>query len=73
MAAFMLLPSKAFENSLLVALPADVAPHAAYRCAVSIIAQVETESDSASQQEIVQALEEHGFIVVDYVLGPELD
>jgi hypothetical protein len=68
----MLLPSKTFENSLLIALPEDFESQAAYRCAVSIIADAETQQSSTSKQEIIHALEDHGFEIVDYILGPEI-
>lgn len=72
MKTLMLLPSKTVENSVLVALPDDVEPHAAYRCAVSIIATAEAAQNTATKQEITQALEDHGFTIMEYVVGPEL-
>ena len=68
----MLLPSKTFENSLLVTLPDDVDSHAAFRCAVSVIAEAETEGQEDTKQEIILALEDHGFQVIEYLLGPEI-
>ena len=68
----MLLPSKKIENSLLVALPEDIEPHAAFRCAVSIIAEAEDENPEMTRQEISLALEDHGFQVIDYIMGPEI-
>ena len=74
MSKSMLLPSKTFENSLLVELPDDIEPHAAFRCAVSIIAEAEEDGTAKmSPQEIKLALEDHGFQVIDYILGPEIN
>ena len=68
----MLLPSKTFENSLLVTLPDDVDSHAAFRFAVSVIAEAETEGLEDTKQAIILALEDHGFQIIDYLLGPEI-
>ncbi len=73
MRKLMLLPSKTLENSLLIALPEDVESQAAFRCAVSVIAELEETDSGPSKQDIALALEDHDFEVIDYILGPEID
>jgi transcriptional regulator of aromatic amino acid metabolism len=68
----MVLPSKAFEQIRLVQIPDDVAEQEAFQHATGVIASVE-EKAGYSLEDIVDALEEHGFYLVDYQLGPEID
>jgi len=72
MRKLMLLPCKTLENSLLVALPEDIESQAAFRCAVSVIAETETENSNSSRQDIISALEDHDFEVINYIIGPEI-
>lgn len=68
----MLLPSKDAERVLLVSVPDDIAVPEAYRHVTGVIAEVE---DGASGQpdELIDALEVHGFELVEFSLGPSLD
>jgi NACalpha-BTF3-like transcription factor len=68
----MVLPSKEFGQIRLVQIPDDVAEQEAFQHATGVIASVEEQS-GYSLEDIVDALEEHGFNLVDYLLGPELD
>ncbi len=68
----MVLPSKEFGQIRLVQIPEDVAEQEAFQHATGIIAGVE-EKSGYSMEDIEDALEDHGFRVVEHLLGPEID
>jgi transcriptional regulator of aromatic amino acid metabolism len=68
----MILPSKEFGQIRLVQIPDDVAEQEAFQHATGVIARVE-ENSGYSLEEIEDALEEHGFNLVEHLLGPEID
>jgi transcriptional regulator of aromatic amino acid metabolism len=68
----MVLPSKEFGQIRLVQIPDDVAEQEAFQHATGVIARVE-EKSGYSLEEIEDALEEHGFNLVEHLLGPEID
>jgi hypothetical protein len=71
---YMILPAGKCEDIVLLAIPEDFGEEEAFRFVTGLIAQVEEESpDSYSRDDIVDALEDHGFQRIDYELGPELD
>ncbi len=69
----MILPSRVFERMRLVSIPEDFEEHEAFRHVTGIIADVEESNPDFSADELSDALEDHGFVPVTFVLGPELD
>jgi hypothetical protein len=67
----MVLPSREFGKIRVVAIPEDVAEQEAFQHATGVIAGVE-EQGSYSPEDIEDALEEHGFQAVEFLLGPEI-
>ncbi len=68
----LLLPSGEFGKIRLVNVPNDVDEHEAFRNATGVIALVEESNPNHSLEDIEDALEEHGFELVNFILGPEL-
>ena len=68
----MVLPAKDFERIRLVEIPEDLEGREAFRSITGLIAQAEEESGTA-WEEIAALLEDHGFVPVEFQLGPELD
>ena len=73
MSDLMILPSKDHTEIRLVRIPADFERHEAFRNVTGLIAQVESDDPDYQWDDIAEALESHGFEVVDYLLGPALD
>ncbi len=69
----MVLPACNTEKLRVVSIPEDIEPQEAYRHATGVISSVEEANPDYSWAEIEEALEEHGFQSVDFVLGPALD
>ncbi len=69
----MLLPSKDVDRVILVSMPSDIAAAEAYRHLTGLIAEIESEDPDAQREDFVDALEVHGFELVEYELGPSLD
>ncbi len=72
MAALMILPAATHEKTRLVAVPDDMESHDAYRRVTGIIASVQEGNPDCTWDDMQDALEEHGFEVLEYMLGPEL-
>jgi hypothetical protein len=71
---YMILPANRCQDIVLLSIPEDFGEEEAYRFVTGLIAQVEEESPkSYNRDEIVDALEDHGFQRIDFELGPELD
>ncbi len=70
-AKVMVLPSKQFSRIRLLSVPEDMAEQEAFQHATGIIARVEEQS-GYSLEDIEDALDEHGFQLKQYVLGPEV-
>lgn len=68
----MLLPSKDPTRIRLLRIPEDTDPNEAFRSATGIIAGVEQQAGGFSQADIDDALEDHGFQMRPFTLGPEL-
>ncbi len=68
----LLLPSTEYGKIRLVRVPNDVDEHEAFRNVIGIIASLEEEKPDRSLEDIEDALEEHGFQLVKFFLGPEL-
>lgn len=69
----MVLPAKDYNSVRLVKIPEDFEEHEVYRYVTGIISQVEEENAGYSWDDVSMALEDHGFEIVDFVLGPALD
>jgi hypothetical protein len=69
----MLLPADKLENMRIVSIPDDFDDLDALRHATSLIASVEEEDDEYQWDDIAAALEDHGFEVMEYMIGPALD
>lgn len=72
MPSLMILPAVSAEKTRLVAVPDDIESHDAYRHVTGIIAAVQEQNPSCTWEDVQDALEEHGFDVLEYVLGPPL-
>ena len=68
----LLLPSGEYGRIRLVKVPEDVGEHEVFRHITGVIAAVEEAKPDHSLEDIEDALEEHGFQIVDFILGPEL-
>ena len=69
----MLLPSQDSGKTRLVSIPADLKEQEAYRHATGIIAAIEENNPNYDWADIEDALEEHGFRTIDFIMGPALD
>jgi virulence-associated protein VapD len=72
-ARFMLLPARNVENIRLVKIPDDFDQRDALRHATSLIASVEEDNAEYTWEDIAPILEDHGFVPVEFMVGPDLD
>ena len=72
-APLMILPSHDFSRIRLVRVPEDIEAHEAFRHATGLIATLEEQTPKCTVEQIIEALEDHGFVPVDFVLGPEAE
>lgn len=68
----MVLPSKDPKKIRIVKIPEDFEEHEVYRHATGVIANIEELIPNYDWDDILEALEEHGFSEVKFILGPEL-
>ena len=68
----MILPAKDHKDIRLLSIPVDFEEHEAYRYVTGLIAKVEEDSDY-SWDDISDLLEQKGFEVIEFILGPPLD
>ncbi len=68
----MVLPAKLPENIRLLRIPDDFEQHEAYRYATGLIAKVEESSDY-DWDDIADELEQKGFEIIEFILGPLLE
>ena len=73
MSELMILPAKDHSNIRLVRVPEDFERHEAFRHVTGLIAEVESGNPEYGWDDIAEALEEQGYELVDFLLGPELD
>ena len=69
----MLLPAKKAEEMKIVSVPEDYDMRDAHRHATALIATVEEEDADYDWDDIAAVLEEHGFEMQEFILGPDLD
>lgn len=68
----MILPANEPEDIRLIRVPDDIEEHEAYRYVTGLIAEVE-EGSEYSWEDISELLEDRGFELVEFTLGPSLD
>ncbi len=73
MTDLMILPARDHSGIRLIRVPDDFERHEAFRHVTGLIAEVESENQDYSWDDIAEALENQGYELVDYLLGPELD
>jgi len=69
----MILPASDFKAIRAVRIPEDFEEQEAYRCVTSLIASVEEKNPEYKWSDIIEQLEDSGFELVPFVLGPALD
>ncbi|MDH5394238.1 MAG: hypothetical protein OEY11_13710 [Gammaproteobacteria bacterium] len=69
----MVLPAHDYDAVRLVKVPDDYEEHEVFRHVTAIISAVEEENADYVWEDVAMALEDHGFEVVDFLLGPALD
>jgi hypothetical protein len=69
----MILPAGNRSEIRLVRFPEDFEAHELFRHVTGLIAEVEEDNPDYSWDDIAALLEDHGFEVVPFVLGPALD
>ena len=72
-ARMMLLPAKNVDDMKLVSIPDDFDHRDALRHATALIASIEEENPDYGWEDIAATLEDHGFEVQEFMIGPELD
>ncbi len=68
----MILPASEPANMRLVRIPDDFEQHEVYRYVTGLIAKVE-EDPEYTWDDILELLEDRGFELVDFILGPSID
>ena len=68
----MVFPAKENKDIKLVQYPNDYDSREIYRHVTGLIADMEQNHDDCQWEDIAAMLEDHGFVILDYVLGPEL-
>lgn len=69
----MILPASDPAAIRLVRIPEDFEEHEVFRYVTGLIARLEEENPGHDWDDIAAVLEDHGFEVVDFILGPSLD
>lgn len=69
----MILPAHDYKAIRLVRIPEDYEEHEVFRHVTGIISQVEEADSDYEWEDVAAELEDHGFEVVDFILGPALD
>ena len=73
MPKLMILPAHDYKTTRLVKIPDDFEEHEVFRHVTGKIAEVEEDNSDYNWDEVSAALEDHGFEIVDFILGPALD
>ncbi|MCG8428588.1 MAG: hypothetical protein MI754_14640 [Chromatiales bacterium] len=69
----MVLPSRDPAKLRVVKIPADMEEQEVYRYTTGVIAAVEEADADYEWEDIEDALEQHGFETLEFVLGPTID
>jgi len=69
----MVLPATDYNSVRLVKIPEDFEEHEVFRHVTGIISKVEEENPDYGWDDVSMALEDHGFEIIDFILGPALD
>ena len=69
----MILPAHDYKTTRLVKIPEDFEEHEVFRHVTGIISEVEEDNPDYEWDDVSAALEDHGFEIVDFILGPALD
>lgn len=69
----MILPAHDYKSTRLVKIPDDYEEHEVFRHVTGIIAEVEEKQPDYQWEDVLAALEDHGFENVPFILGPPLD
>ena len=69
----MILPAREPSRIRLLRLPTDLESQEAYRHVTGLIASIEEENPDYRWEDISALLEDHGFEILDFLLGPALD
>ena len=69
----MILPAREPSRIRLLRLPTDLESQEAYRHVTGLIASIEEENPDYRWEDISALLEDHGFEILDFILGPALD
>ena len=69
----MVLPAAQAAGIKVVSIPEDIQEQEAFRHATGIISQVEESNPDYRWEDIEDALEEHGFRLLPFQLGPSID
>ncbi|MCP3867361.1 MAG: hypothetical protein GY703_04540 [Gammaproteobacteria bacterium] len=69
----MILPSAKLDGIRLVAIPEDLDSPEAFRHVTGVISAVEESDPDYTWEDIEDALDEHGYRTMDFILGPSLD
>lgn len=73
MSDLMILPSNDHNKIRLVRTPEDFECHECYRYVTGLIASVEEEDENFTIEDVEAILEEKGFEIVEFIMGPEID
>jgi hypothetical protein len=68
----MILPASDANSIRLLRLPDDFESHEAYRYVTGLIAAVQEQQPDCSTDDILASLEDHGFELLEFILGPAL-
>ena len=70
--SLMILPASDTRNMRLVRIPDDFESHEVFRHVTGLIAAIEEQDPDCDQDDILTALEDHGFETMEFILGPTL-
>lgn len=68
----MILPASDTHAIRLVRVPDDYESHEAYRHVTGLIATAEEQDPDCDPDDIMATLEDHGFEIMEFILGPTL-
>jgi hypothetical protein len=69
----MILPASDPGSIRLVRVPADYQEDEAFRYVANLMTRLEEEDPMLAGDDVVAVLEDYGFEVLDFILGPSLD